>query len=204
VSAPALYIAGAAVAAALLLPEVFLILQASDAGWSEVHSVLVRPLSAELLRNTLSLTVLVAVATGVIGTAAAWCTVRTRLPLARLWGVLVVLPISIPDFIVGYAWHSLFPGFIGLPAAGLVMTLDLYPLVYLPVSAALRRTDPSLEETARALGLSGWATFRRAVFPQIRPALLGGMLVVSLAMLRRAAAPRRASRRGAPRLPARA
>jgi iron(III) transport system permease protein len=183
VSAPALYIAGAAVAAALLLPEVFLILQASDAGWSEVHSVLVRPLSAELLRNTLSLTVLVAVATGVIGTAAAWCTVRTRLPLARLWGVLVVLPISIPDFIVGYAWHSLFPGFIGLPAAGLVMTLDLYPLVYLPVSAALRRTDPSLEETARALGQSGWATFRRAVFPQIRPALLGGMLVVSLAML---------------------
>ena len=110
-SAPALYVAGAAVAAALLLPEVFLILQAHDAGWSEVHSVLVRPLSAELLRNTLSLTVLVAAATGVVGTAAAWCTVRTRLPLARLWGVLVVLPISIPDFIVGYAWHSLFPGF---------------------------------------------------------------------------------------------
>jgi len=91
---------------------------------------------------------------------------RTRLPLPRLWGVLVVLPISIPDFIVGYAWHSLWPGFIGLPAAALVMTLDLYPLVYLPVSAALRRTDPALEETARALGLGGWATFRRVVFPR--------------------------------------
>jgi iron(III) transport system permease protein len=148
-----------------------------------VHDVLVRPLSAELLRNTVELTAAVTLATAAIGTATAWCVTRTRLPLPRLWGVLVVLPISIPDFIVGYAWHSLWPGFIGLPAAALVMTLDLYPLVYLPVSAALRRTDPALEETARALGLGGWATFRRVVFPQVRPALLGGMLVASLAML---------------------
>ena len=63
------------------------------------------------------------------------------------------------------------------------MTLDLYPLVYLPVAAALRRTDPALEETARALGLGPWATFRRVVLPQIRPAVLGGCLVVMLALL---------------------
>ena len=63
------------------------------------------------------------------------------------------------------------------------MTLDLYPLVYLPVAAALRRTDPALEETARALGLGPWATFRRVVLPQIRPAMLGGGMVVMLAML---------------------
>ena len=98
-------------------------------------------------------------------------------------GVLVVLPVSIPDFIVGYAWHSLSPGFIGLRAAAVVMTLDLYPLVYLPVAAALRRTDPALEETARALGCGPWTTFRRVVLPQIRAALLGGMLVVTLALL---------------------
>ena len=85
--------------------------------------------------------------------------------------LLIVLPISIPDFIMGYAWHSLSPGFIGLPAAAVVMTLDLYPLVYLPVAAALRRTDPALEESARSLGLGGLATFRRVVFPQVRPAL---------------------------------
>ena len=97
--------------------------------------------------------------------------------------MLVVLPISIPDFIVGYAWHSWSPGFIGLRAAAVVMTLDLYPLVYLPVSAALRRTDPTLEETSQALGCGPWTTFRRVVFPQIRGALMGGMLVVALALL---------------------
>jgi iron(III) transport system permease protein len=183
VPAPALYALSLVVAAALLLPEVFLGMQAADAGWSEVHRVLARPLTAELLRNTVELTILVGLATGLIGTAAAWCVVRTELPLKRIWGALVVLPISIPDFIVGYAWHSLSPGFIGLRAAAVVMTLALYPLVYLPVAAALRRTDPTLEETARALGSGAWTTFRRVVFPQIRSALLGGMLVVMLALL---------------------
>ncbi len=180
---PALYLISAPVALVLLLPEFFLLLQASDSGWSQVSRVLFRPLSAELLRNTVELTALVAVATAVIGTAAAWLVVRTALPLRRLCGALVVLPISIPDFIMGYAWHSLSPGFIGLPAAAVVMTLDLYPLVYLPVAAALRRTDPALEESARALGLGPWATFRRVIFPQIRFGLLGGMLVVSLSLL---------------------
>jgi iron(III) transport system permease protein len=180
---PALYVLSGIVALALLLPEVFLVAQARAAGWTEVSSVLFRPLSAELLRNTVELTAVVALAAGVIGTAVAWCVVRTALPLRRMWQVLVVLPIAIPDFIMGYAWHSLSPGFIGLPAAALVMTLDLYPLIYLPVAAALRRTDPALEESARTLGLGRWAVFRRVIFPQIRPGLTGGMLVVGLALL---------------------
>ena len=175
--------ASAVVAAALLLPEIFLLLQASQVGWSELHRVLFRPLSVELLRNTIELSVLVTIATAIIGTAAAWLIERTQLPLRRMWAVLVVVPVSVPDFIVGYAWHSISPGFLGLRAATLVMTLDLYPLVYLPVSAALRRTDPALEESAHALGLGPFATFRRVIFPQIRPAILGGSLVVMLALL---------------------
>jgi iron(III) transport system permease protein len=171
------------IAAALLLPELFLLLQAGDVGWPALRQVLFRPLSAELLRNTIELAVVVTIATAGIGTAAAWCVERTSLPFRRMWSVLIVLPVSIPDFVVGYAWHSMSPNFVGLRAAAFVMTLDLYPLVYLPVSAALRRTDPALEETARALGLGPWATFRRVVLPQIRPAVLGGSLVVMLALL---------------------
>jgi iron(III) transport system permease protein len=178
-----LYVLAGVVAAGLLLPEVFLLLQAQGVGWAELHRVLFRPLSVELLTNTVELAVIVTVAAAVIGTAVAWCVERTRLPGKRMWAVLVVLPVSIPDFVVGYAWHSAFPNFIGLPAASLVMTLDLYPLVYLPVAAALRRTDPALEESAHALGLGTWATFRRVVLPQIRPAVLGGSLVVILALL---------------------
>ena len=57
---PALYLLSGIVALALLLPETFLVVQASQAGWTEVRSVLFRPLSAELLRNTVELTALVA------------------------------------------------------------------------------------------------------------------------------------------------
>jgi iron(III) transport system permease protein len=178
-----LYVVSALIAAALLLPEVSLLLQARDVGWSELHRVLFRRLSWDLLTNTVELAVVVTLAVAVIGTTAAWCVERTDLPFRRVWAVLVVLPVSIPDFVVGYSWHSLSPSLTGLHGAALVMSLDLYPLVYLPVAAALRRTDPTLEETARSLGLGRTATFRRVVLPQIRPALLGGCLVVMLALL---------------------
>ena len=171
------------IALALLLPETSLVLQAHQVGWAELHRVLFRQLSLDLLTNTVELAVVVTLATAVIGTGAAWLIERTDLPGRRAWAVLVVLPVSIPDFVVGYSWHSLSASMTGLHAAALVMSLDLYPLVYLPVAAALRRSDPALEETARSLGLGRWPTFRRVVLPQIRPALLGGSLVVMLALL---------------------
>jgi len=62
----------------------------------------------------------------------------------------------------------------------LVVTFAYYPLVYLPVAAALRGLDPALEETARALGVSAWGCFVRVTLPQLRPALLGGVLLVAL------------------------
>ena len=71
-----------------------------------------------------------------------------------MWAALIVIPLAIPDFIVGYTWSSLGRALHGLPGAVLVMTLSLNPLVYLPVGAALREADPGLEEAARSLGLS--------------------------------------------------
>ncbi|HSY15613.1 MAG TPA: iron ABC transporter permease, partial [Jatrophihabitantaceae bacterium] len=151
----------AAVALLLLLPLGLIALDAVDAGWSEVRQVLFRSRSADLLLGTVELAVVVTLAAAVLGVAAAWCTERTSLPARRAWTVLLVLPVAMPDFVVGYAWHSIDPNLIGLRGAALVMTLSTYPLVYLPVAAALRRSDPALEEAARSLGTGGWATFYR-------------------------------------------
>ena len=65
----------------------------------------------------------------------------------------------------------------------MIVTLSYYPLVYLPVSAMLRGLDPALEETAASLGYGPWRTFVRVVLPQLRPALLGGSLIVALHLL---------------------
>ena len=115
--------------------------------------------------------------------ATAWCTERTRLPGRRVWTVLLVLPVAIPDFVVGYAWHSIDPTINGLFGATLVMTLGTYPLVYLPVAAALRRTDPAMEDTAYSLGAGRLSTFLRVTLPLIRTAVLGGCVLVVLTVI---------------------
>ena len=55
--------------------------------------------------------------------------------------------------------------------------------MYLPVAAALRRADPAMEETARSLGAGRVATFVRVTLPMVRTAVLGGCLLVVLAVL---------------------
>ncbi|MHB8242248.1 MAG: ABC transporter permease, partial [Solirubrobacteraceae bacterium] len=71
----------------------------------------------------------------------------------------------------------------GYLAAVMIMTLSLYPLVYLPARTALAKVDAGLEESARSLGLGPWQTFRRVTLRQIWPAVLGGCLLVTLGLL---------------------
>ncbi|HUZ43820.1 MAG TPA: iron ABC transporter permease [Acidimicrobiales bacterium] len=167
----------------VLAPLGFLIIRAIQVGWSELSTLLFRHLTAVLLWNTARLTVVVSALCAVIGVGAAWCIERTDLPGRRVLGVLVVLPVAIPDFVVSFGWVSVAPAIHGFLGAVLVMTLAVYPLVYLPVAASLRNSDPAQEEVARSLGAGRWESFRRVTLRQIRPALLGGCLLVALAIL---------------------
>jgi iron(III) transport system permease protein len=167
----------------LLSPLVLIIVQAIEAGWGEVWPLLDRPFVAMLLWNTISLALVVTTFSAVIGTGAAWLTERTVLPGRRLWGVLLIVPIVIPDFVLAWTWSSIFPAVHGFSGAALVMTLHLYPLVYLPMSAAFRAADPGQEEAARSLGLSQWAVWLRISVRQARATLLGSCLLVCMALL---------------------
>ncbi len=176
-------VVSAVIALGLLAPLVLLGLNARSAGWPEISRVLFRERSFVLLQHTVLLSLIVVALTATIAVAAAWCTERTRLPGRAVWRVLLVLPVAMPDFVVGYAWHSIAPTMNGLGAATLVMTLATYPLVYLPVVAALRRADPAMEESARSLGLGRTATFLRVTLPLIRTAVLGGCVLVVLTVI---------------------
>jgi iron(III) transport system permease protein len=173
----------AVIALAVLAPLAFVALDAGNAGWGEIHHVLFRSRSLVLLWHTVLLSGLVSVLAATVGTAAAWATERTALPFRRVWTVLLVAPVAIPDFVVGYAWHSVAPRINSLAAATLVMTLGTYPLVYLPVAAALRRADPAMEDTAHGLGIGPVATWFRVTLPLIRTAVLGGCLLVVLTVI---------------------
>ena len=164
----------------VLLPIAYTLVSAARVGSADAADVLFRPLIGALLFNTVALVAGVTLASALVGTAAAWCVERTRLPGRRLWAGLTAVPLAIPAFVTSFAWVSISPGLQDFAGALLVVTCAYYPLVYLPVAAALRGIDPALEETARSLGLRPWRCFTRVVLPQLRPALLGGMLLVAL------------------------
>jgi iron(III) transport system permease protein len=171
------------VAVLALLPLGYIAAFTADVGWSGVRELVFRPRVGELLWNTVRLAAGTVACCAVLGVGAAWLVERSALPGRRLWHVLLVAPLAVPAFVNSYAWISLLPGLDTYPGALLVVTLSYFPFVYLPVAAAFRGLDPALEETARGLGLSSWAVFRRVQVPQLRIAALGGSLLVALHLL---------------------
>jgi iron(III) transport system permease protein len=176
-------IGAALVGALVLLPLVFLVVEAQQSGWGELEQLLFRHNTAVLLWNTLRLVVVSTSLCLAIGVAAAWFVERTTIPGRRLWTVLLVLPLGIPDFVVGFGWVSIDHRLHGYLAAVMIMTLSLYPLVFLPAVAGLAGVDPALEEVARSLGMGPWKVFFKVTLRQMLPAVLGGCLLVTLGLL---------------------
>lgn len=190
------------IVAALLLPIVYLIIRAVGTG-EDAWQALLRLRTLETLWRTAILAIAVTAASIFLAVPLAWLTVRTDLPLRRLWAVLTPLPLVIPSYVGAYLMASALgprgliqqllegpfgvtrlPDIYGFPGATITLTLLSYPYVLLGVRAALLRMDPALEEASRGLGHSAWQTFRRVTLPHLRPALGAGGLLVALYVLR--------------------
>ena len=171
------------VAALALLPLGYIVAATVDVGWAGIRELVFRPRVGELLWNTSRLVLGTVAVCAVLGVGAAWLVERSSVPGRRAWHVLLVAPLAVPAFVNSYAWISLLPGLDTYAGALLVVSLSYFPFVYLPVAATFRGLDPALEDTARGLGLSSWAVFRRVQLPQLRVALFGGSLLVALHLL---------------------
>jgi iron(III) transport system permease protein len=162
-------------------PLGFVVEQASTAGGA--LDVLTRPALRTLMVHTVLLSVGVTSLCVVVGFAAAYFVERTALPFPRVWTILLAMPLAVPEYVHSYSWVSLAPSVRGYWGAVLVMSTSLYPLVFLPCLASLRRTDGALEEVARSLGSRAWGTALRVTLPSCRSAVTGGALLVSLYLL---------------------
>jgi iron(III) transport system permease protein len=176
----ALMAAAVVIALLTLLPVVFVIQQTVTIDHSEIARLIWRPRVGFLLKNTARLMISVTLISAVLGVTVAWLVERTDLPGRRIWAVVAALPMTVPAFILSFSWISITPRVEGFGGAVAIVSLAYYPLVYLPVAAALRNMDPNLEDAARALGHGGFATFFRIVLPQARPAIVGGCLLVAI------------------------
>lgn len=178
-----LAVAALVVAAASIIPLGYVIVESIDTGFDTASSLLFRPRVGELLTNTVLLVVITVPICIVVGVMAAWLVERTRVFGAKVWAVLLAAPLAVPAFVNSYSWVSTVPSLGGLHGGVLIASLSYFPLVYIPVAATLRRLDPAVEESARALGAGPWAVFFQVVVPQLRLAIAGGALLVSLHLL---------------------
>ncbi|MCP9276296.1 ABC transporter permease [Mycolicibacterium arenosum] len=180
---PALRAGVLVLVAATFIPLGYIAWSMISLGPGPVYQLLARPRVGELLVNTVGLVVVTVPLCLILGVATAWLVERTDVPGRAVWRPLFVAPLAVPAFINSYAWVSVVPTLHGFWAGVLVATMSYFPFAYVPVAATLRRLDPAIEESARALGSSPATAFRRIVLPQLRLAILGGGLLIGVHLL---------------------
>jgi iron(III) transport system permease protein len=186
----------------LLMPAAFLV-----TGFLEVDASLWAHLSEYLLPralgNTLALALLLAGMVLVPGLGFAWASARYDYPGRRLLDWALVLPLALPGYVVAFVyvglldyagplqtqWREWFgstaalPGARGLFGAALVLSLVLYPYVYLLARAAFLRQGSAAMDAARSLGHGPLTAFIRGVLPLTRPAWVAGLALAVLEAL---------------------
>lgn len=148
---------------------------------------------------------LLGVSTGtlVLGGSLAWLVSAYRFPGSRAFGWLLIAPLAMPSYVLGFMTLSVF-GFTGpiqnqwrdwfgqeawfpevesMGGAVVVFTFVLYPYVFLLARAALADQAGSAYDVARSLGAGPVEAARRVVLPLLRPALAAGVAVVMMETL---------------------
>jgi iron(III) transport system permease protein len=166
-----------------LVPLGYVVVATAATGWNDSMSLVLRPRVGELLLNTVLLVVVSVPLCVALGVGAAWLVDRTALWGHRGWALALAAPLAIPAFVNSYGWVSAVSSLAGLWSGVLISVLSYFPLVFIPVAAALSRLDPILEESAAALGDGPVRRFFRVVLPQLRLAVTGGALLVGLHLL---------------------
>ena len=185
---------------ACCLPMLMVVFAAFSAETTTLNH-LVSSVLTDYIISTIQLSVLVAAGAFFIGVGAAWLVTAYDFPGRRFFQLSLVLPLAFPAYILAYAYTHVFdhPGVVqaflrvtfvlgpkeywfpeirSLGGAALMLTLVLYPYVYLLARAAFIQQGLRGFETARTLGKGPISAFLTVTLPMTRPAIAGGVLLV--------------------------
>jgi len=139
-----------------------------------------------------------------MGVCSAWLVTMCRFPGRRIFEWAMLLPLAMPAYVIAYVYTDLleyagpvqvflrhlfgwqiasdywFPEIRSLGGAIAMMSLVLYPYVYLLSRAAFLEQSVGLLDASRTLGCGPWATFFRVSLPMARPSIATG---VALALM---------------------
>lgn len=174
----------------------------TDGIWQHLASTVL----GRYLNNTFWLVVIVGLGTLIIGTGTAWLVVMCRFPGKRLFEWALLLPLAVPTYVIAYAYTDFlqfagplqsllretfdwgygdyyFPNIRSLGGAATVITLVLYPYVYLLARASFLEQSVCVLDVGRTLGRGPWKLFASVAVPLARPALVGGVSLVLMETL---------------------
>jgi iron(III) transport system permease protein len=142
----------------------------------------------------------------VIGVGCAWLVAMCRFPGRRMFEWALLLPLAVPTYVIAYAYTDFlqftgplqtwlrdvfewgrddywFPNVRSLGGATALMTLVLYPYVYLLARAAFLEQSVCVLEVGRTLGRGPWRLFGGVALPLARPAIVGGLALALMETL---------------------
>lgn len=196
------FIATGILALLVLLPIATVVSSLFDTGRGSLAH-LASTILPELVLNTLGLVVMVGLGTAIVGTGTAWLVSACRFPGSRVMQLLLLLPLAMPAYIIGYAYTDFlvfagplqtglrelfgwtrhdywFPEIHSLWGVSLMLVLVLYPYVFFLARTAFQEQSRGLLDVARTLGRSPWNVFGTVALPMARPAIAAG---VALALM---------------------
>ena len=179
------------------------VLAAAGSGSFETLSHLAETVLGRYTATTLVLVALVMAGTAAIGAGAAWLVTMTEFPGRRWMEIALALPLAFPAYVLAYGYtHVLdhpgivqstlraltgwgprdywFPEIRSVGGAALMLTLVLYPYVYLLARAAFAAQGSSTFLAARVLGQTPLRAFFRVSLPMARPAIASGVMLVAM------------------------
>jgi iron(III) transport system permease protein len=164
--------------------------------------LLASPLAREALATSFLIGLLTTGLTTLVALPLAWLMTRLNFPGKTLLSGLLLVPMIMPPFVGAIGLQQLLAKFgsvnlllmrLGLCAPhkpidwlggggfwGIVLlqVLNLYPIMFLNVSAAMANIDPALREAAQNLGAGPWRLFRTVTLPLILPGYFAGAIIV--------------------------
>ena len=170
--------------------------------WQHLKSTVL----TEYVKNSLLLVVGVGIGTLIIGITTAWLCSVCEFPGRKIFSWLLLLPLAFPPYIIAYTYTGLldfagpvqsylrelfdwgygdywFPEIRSLPGAITMLSLVLYPYIYLLTRTAFSEQSASFREASHILGIGLSKTFLKAALPLARPAIIAGLTLVVMETL---------------------
>ena len=176
----------------VVLPLAVVLFEAMRQGWLAYAAAVTQPDTLSAIKLTLLVAAISVPANAVFGVAAAWAITKFRFPGKRLLLTLIDLPFSVSPVVAGLVFvllfgaHGWFGGWLreheikvifAVPGIVLATIFITFPFVARELIPLMQQQGPDQEEAAASLGAGGWTLFWRVTLPNIRWALLYGVLL---------------------------